>query len=107
MFRVHSLPMATRRTTSTTSSPGRRPFGKPALSPPMTPRRFCAPTLVAAMDVFRRSISDAVTVTGWFTPLMPVKKVATRSLRGKLVGALAPAEPYSTSTRAGAVGLVT
>ena len=38
---VHSTPIATRSSMSTTSSPGRRPFGKPALSPPSTPSRFC------------------------------------------------------------------
>ena len=42
MLSVHSTPIATRSSMSTTSSPGRRPFGKPALSPPMTPSRFCA-----------------------------------------------------------------
>ena len=43
------MPSTTRSATSTTSSPGRRPFGKPALSPPMTPRRFCAASGVGAM----------------------------------------------------------
>lgn len=43
MFSVQSTPIATRNSMSTTSSPGRRPLGKPALSPPSTPRRLCEP----------------------------------------------------------------
>ena len=46
---VQSTPIATRSSMSTTSSPGRRPFGKPALSPPSTPRRFCAAPAVGAI----------------------------------------------------------
>jgi len=34
---------------STTSSPGRRPFGKPALSPPSTPSLLCAVPGVGAI----------------------------------------------------------
>ena len=70
------------------------------------PRRFCCASGVAAMLVFSRSISDAVTVACWFTPLMPVRKVVTRSVRGKLVGAVFGIAS-AISSRAGRVGFVT
>ena len=72
---TQSAPIATRSTMSTTSSPGRRPFGKPALSPPRTPRRFCAPTGdrrdrgVEAQHLRRRR-----TLAGWLSALEPVRK---------------------------------
>jgi len=98
-------PMATRSSLSTTSSPGRRPLGKPALSPPSTPRLFCDPAGVGAMAVLRRSISEGT--PNLLTPVMPVRKAAIRSVRGKLVGALTPALPNRISSNAGRVGLVT
>jgi hypothetical protein len=55
---------------STTSSLGRRPFGKPAKSVPevlMLPtiaRRFCAAKGTAGTAVLSRSISEGVTVAG-------------------------------------------
>ena len=52
------------------------------------PRRFCCAKGTGAIAVFRRSISEATTFVGWLTPLMPVRKVVTRSLRGKFVGAM-------------------
>src|SRR6184192_4770297 len=64
MLSVHRTPIATRSSMSTTSSPGRRPFGNPALSPPRTPRRFCDAPAVGAIDVLRRSISDPTTLGG-------------------------------------------
>ena len=38
---VSNTPMTTRSAMSTTSSPGRRPFGNPATSPSITPSGFC------------------------------------------------------------------
>ena len=35
-----------------------------------------------AAVVFRRSISEPTTLRGWLTPLMPVRKAVTRSVRG-------------------------
>src|SRR5215212_5087452 len=70
---VHSTPIATRSSMSTTSSPGRRPLGKPALSPPSTPRRFCEVPAVAAIDVLRRTCSDTTTPAGLLTPSTPVR----------------------------------
>ena len=43
---------------------------------------------------------------GWLTPAMPVRNVVTRSVRGKLVGAM-PGVASAISTSAGSVGLVT
>ena len=86
---------------SMTSSPSRRPFGKPCRSPPSTPSRFGS--AVGLIEVFSRSISE-----GWISPLsafstwlfrsawigaaepssvgapfaIPVRKISTRSLRG-------------------------
>ena len=37
--------------------------------------------------MFKRSISDGVTVVCWLTPEKPVKNAVIRSLRGKFVGA--------------------
>ena len=103
--------MATRSDTSTTSSPKRRPFGKPAASPATTPSEFCAAAAVAAMPVFKRSISARgppaprpVMLPGRLTVGSPVRKAVIRSVRGKFVGALAP---NSVSTSAGSVGCVT
>ena len=42
---------------------------------------------VAAIEVFRRSISETLTFFGLLTPSMPVRNALTRSVRGKLVGA--------------------
>ncbi len=66
-----SVPIATRSSMSTTSSPGRRPFGKPAGSQPglpsvsapstkqsSAPRLFWLPFGVAGSAVLRRSISE-------------------------------------------------
>ena len=111
-----SRPMATRSSMSTVSSPGRRPLGKPARSPPATPKLLCEAAGVAGIPVFRRVISEAVTFDIWFTPAKPVRNAVTRSLRGKLLGAmLAKFVPSvwltgarnSTSISAGSVGLVT
>ena len=88
---------------STTSSPGRRPFGKPAVSPPSTPTGLCAAGAFAAIDVLSRSISDGRTPAGWFKPGTPVRNTATRSLRG-VAGA---GTPKSASISTGSVGLVT
>src|SRR5689334_20941671 len=104
---VQRTPIATRSSMSTTSSPGRRPFGKPAASPPSTPSRLWLAAGVGAIAVLSRSISDGVTFDGLFRPCTPVRKAATRSVRGKLVGAFTPALPNSASRSAGSVGLVT
>ena len=109
---MHSPPITATSEMSTTSSFGRRPFGKPALSLPPArmlptmPNRFCCAKGTGAMAVFRRSISEATTFLGWFTPLMPVRKVVTRSVRGKLVGAVL-GRPSAISSSAGSVGCVT
>ena len=55
-------PAATRSSMSTTSSPSRRPFGKPALSPPMTPSGFSVSD--GGMATLSRSISLGVTSGG-------------------------------------------
>src|SRR5437773_4376287 len=104
---VHRTPIATRSSMSTTSSPGRRPFGNPALSPPSTPRRFWDAAGTGPMAVLRRNISEATTFAGWLRPCTPVRNAATRSVRGKFVGALTPAPPNRISSSAGNVGLVT
>jgi hypothetical protein len=44
----------------TTSSKTRRPFGKPATSPPTTPRMFALATEVGLMATLRRSRSAYV-----------------------------------------------
>ena len=63
-----------------------------------------------------RAISDGVTFASWFTPAKPVRNAVTRSLRGKLLGAMFAmfvpsvwftASRNSTSSSAGNVGLVT
>src|SRR6188508_1075544 len=79
--------MTTRKAISTTSSPGRRPFGKPAKSLPATPKVDCIFAGVASILVFNRSNSDGVTLASWLTPAKPVRKAVTKSVRGKLVGA--------------------
>jgi hypothetical protein len=107
MFSVQSTPIATRSSMSTTSSAGRRPFGKPALSPPSTPRRRCWPLGVGAIAVLSRSISDTTTFGCLLSPSIPVRNAAIRSVRGKFVGALTPAPPNRISSNAGSVGLVT
>ena len=63
--------------------------------------------------MFRRSISEATPVAGelpnafgWVTPGMPVRKVVTRSVRGKFFGAMFGVA-RAISTSAGRVGLVT
>ena len=50
-----------------------------------------------AIDVFRRSISDATTFLGWLTPAMPFRNTVTRSVRGRLVGALATGNSVCSS----------
>src|SRR5579862_2283946 len=105
---------------STTSSPGRRPLGKPAGSQPgfdsvnapltkhaAAPRLFWLPFGVTGSAVFSRNISEGTTFFGWFTPCTPVRNAATRSVRGNTVGACTPASLYSSSSSAGSVGLVT
>ena len=62
---------------STTSSPGRLPFGNPALSPPNRPKGLWSFFFVGGMLVFSRIISDGVTVWSWLMPARPVKKIAT------------------------------
>ena len=58
------------------------------------------------MAVFKRSISEGAGLTaGLFTPVMPVRKVVAKSVRGKLVGAMLA--PSTTPSKAGRVGLVT
>src|SRR5262245_535304 len=105
---VHRTPIAARSSMSTTSSPGRRPFGKPATSPPSTPRFDCDPAGVAAVPVFKRSISPgADSIAGFVRPGMPVRNTATRSLRGKLFGARTPRLPNSASSSSGSDGFVT
>ena len=63
-------------------------------------------TGTGAIAVFRRSISEATTLRGLFTPVMPVRNVVTRSLRGKFVGAVFGIAS-AISSSAGNVGLVT
>ena len=46
------------------------------------------------------SISDGVTDDIWFSVAIPVRNVATRSLRGKLVGAIDPLPPITPRTGA-------
>ena len=65
------------------------------------------PSGVGAIDVLSRICSDTTTFGGWFRPCTPVRNAATRSVRGKFVGAFTPAPPNSTSSSAGSVGLVT
>ena len=60
----HSAPSATRNVMSTTSSYGRRPLGKPAISPASTPRSSCAAAKVGGAAVFSRNISDGTTCAG-------------------------------------------
>ena len=82
--------MATRSARSVTSSPGRRPLGKPAGSQPVlvrsttapvavrsthsaAPSEFCAAAAVAGTPVFKRNISDGVAVSidgGLITPIV-------------------------------------
>ena len=83
------------------------PLGKPALSPPITPNRLWMFAGVGGIAVLSRNCSDTTTLGGWFNPGTPVRKAATKSVRGKLVGALTPAPPNSTSSSIGSVGLVT
>src|SRR4249919_3121346 len=90
---------------STTSSPGRRPFGKPAVSPASTPSVFCEAAALGAIDVFRRIISAGFTEAGWLRPDTPVRNAATRSARGYKVGAFTPGN--SAWIRIGRLGLVT
>src|SRR5207342_2566115 len=85
-----STPIATRSVMSTTSSPGLRPLGKPAVSPASTPSVFCDVAAFGAIDVLSRIISAGRTLAGLFRPLTPVRKAAIRSSRGYLVGALTP-----------------
>ena len=97
---------------SVTSSPGRRPLGKPARSPATAPQRLaCASAAVAGIAMFSRSISEGVTVDSWFTPSRPVRNAVTRSCRGRFEGAMFPSAPSgsrnSTSISAGNVGWVT
>lgn len=70
------------------------------------PSRFCCANGTAGMAVFSRSISAATTFFGLLMPLMPVRKAVTRSVRGKLVGAV-PGRFSAISSRAGSVGFVT
>ena len=70
--------MATRSSISTTSSMGRRPLGNPDVSPPRTPRSLCDATGVTAVLVLRRSISEAVTVGGWLSPLHSCQECGER-----------------------------
>src|SRR5204862_1588128 len=51
---MHSPPITATSAMSTTSSFGRRPFGKPALSPLSTPSRPCCASGVAGVLVFGR-----------------------------------------------------
>jgi hypothetical protein len=72
----------------TTSSATRRPFGKPARSPPRRPNAF-ASSLVGGMAVFRRSMSACTSpVLFWKSSIrpsgMPVSRIATRSARAVL-----------------------
>src|SRR5262249_60845763 len=71
-------PSTTFRATSRMSSDRRRPFGKPARSPPMTPSVL---QLVVQGGIvgFRRSSSLACTTGGWFNPGSPVRDTGTRS----------------------------
>src|SRR5688572_6557993 len=73
-------PAMARRAMSTTSSVGRRPLGNPATSPPSTPNGFGCSTGETA--TLRRSNSAGVTLAGWLSPGMPVRKMVTRSWRG-------------------------
>ena len=77
-------PAAACSTMSSTSSPTRRPFGKPATSPFEHAQAVVAraPTASGGIAMLRRSISDGRTFGGWFRPGMPVRKIVTRSLRG-------------------------
>jgi len=83
LFRVQSTPIATRSSMSTTSSPGRRPFGNPATSPPSTPSRCCDARSSGVIEVLSRSISDGVPLAGLFKPGTPVRNAVNRSGRGK------------------------
>src|SRR5690242_1318407 len=111
---------------STVSSPGRRPFGKPAGSQPALPRFSAGPCAlstgaskhVAAPSGFwvaRRTGGTAVlsrvasysVVLSTLTVGTPLRNAATRSARGYVVGASAPVAPNTTSTRIGNDGFVT
>ncbi len=87
---MHRPPSIATSAMSTTSSLGRRPFGNPAKSLPAG-EVFRLPTMASrfwlangngAMAVFRRSISEGVTVAGLLTPVMPVRNTVARSVRG-------------------------
>ena len=70
--------------------------------------RFWPAKGTGAIAVFRRSISEGVTVAGLLTPVMPVRNTVTRSVRGRLVGARPAAFPVNTKpSKAGSVGWVT
>jgi hypothetical protein len=73
-------PATTWSSMSTTSSPSRRPFGNPALSPPITPKRFS----VSAGGTPRFSFSVS-TGTGlfvcWLRPGRPCRSAWTMSVR--------------------------
>ena len=119
---THKPPKTATRAMSTTSSFGRRPFGKPAKSlacdrlavpptrstSPATPRRFWSANCTGAMAVFRRSTSEGVAVAGLLTPAIPVRNTVAKSVRGRLVGATPLGSPVSTRPKStGRVGLVT
>ena len=80
---------------------GRRPFGKPALSPARTPRRSSWPNALGAMAVLRRRISEGRTFACLLSPSMPVRKVATRSWRSPL--GMLGSTPWSWLARIGSV----
>src|SRR4051794_10622183 len=111
---------------STVSSPGRRPFGKPAGSQPVrarfnvgpcalstggskqvaAPSGDCDARGVAGTAVLSRSASYSVDEST-LTLGTPLRNAATRSARGYAVGASAPVAPNTSSTRIGSDGLVT
>src|SRR5690349_11012806 len=111
-------PIATRSSMSTTSSPGRRPLGKPARSQPgldgvatpntkhcAAPRLFWRPLGVIGSARLSRCISAVEPLA--LTPGTPVRNAATRSARGNRLGATTPAEPNRISRSSGSAGLVT
>ncbi len=109
--------MTTRSAMSTVSSPGRRPFGKPARSPPATPKLLCMAAGVAAMPVLSRVISDGVTARhlvharetreerGHEVVARQIRRREVRDVRARASGS--PAPRNSASSNAGSVGFVT
>ena len=77
--RIEQAPATTRNSMSMTSSASRRPFGKPARSPPSTPRRFSvARRRGAEVDLER---VNRLAGLCWFRPGTPWSRASTMSVR--------------------------